>query len=165
MSELNERIINNSWTGSYSYSQLDTKAAAFETANGESIIVFYNPNCVPYMNETSEYITQPKMCANFIYDMNGNKGPNTAGKDIGFMTVFYPADSVVVAPNVPVQQASETATQQEATGICKDQDPEYRIPSLNELASMFVNQRLGSGLDNGRTFNTSAFPKEQSSLC
>ena len=142
MSELNERIIDNSWTGSYSYSQMDTKASAFETANGESIITFYNPNCVPYMNETSEYITQPKMCANFIFDMNGNKGPNTVGKDIGFITVFYPTDSVVVAPNVPVQRASSTATQQEATGICKEQDPEFRIPSLNELSSMFVNQRL-----------------------
>ena len=27
------------------YEQLNTKAAAFETANGESILVYYNPNC------------------------------------------------------------------------------------------------------------------------
>lgn len=60
--------------------QVNTKAAAFETQNGESILTYYNPNCQGEMNETGMYYTQSKMCANFVYDLNGNKGPNTVGQ-------------------------------------------------------------------------------------
>lgn len=35
---------NDKFTSQYGIKQ-DTKAAAFETANGESILVYYNPNC------------------------------------------------------------------------------------------------------------------------
>ena len=145
MSELNPKMISHDGTAGLPYSQLDTKAAAFETQNGESILAFYNPNCTSNMGETANHSVQPKICANFIFDLNGNKGPNTVGKDIGFMTVLYPTDSVVVAPNVPTQKASTSATQQQAIGICKDQDPEFRIPNRDELASMFVNQILING--------------------
>ena len=145
MSALNSKMLSGSGYGAASFSNLDTKSTAFETANGESILTFYNPNCMSYMNETQPYFVQPKICANFIFDLNGNKGPNTVGKDIGFMTVLYPTDSSVVAPNVAVQKASETATQQEALSVCQKQDPEYRIPSQDELASMFVNQLLMNG--------------------
>ena len=160
MQQLNYKML----TGSYSaygahFSFLNTKGAAFETANGESILAFYNPNCLPDMNESSDYYMQSKICANFIFDLNGNKGPNTVGKDIGFITILYPTDSSVVAPNVPVQRASTTATQQEALGICKEQDSELRIPNLDELASMFVNQNLIGG-----TIVTSAYYHWSSTL-
>lgn len=39
-----------------------------------------------------------KFAQTFVYDLNGSKGPNTVGKDIGFITALYPTDSVVVAP-------------------------------------------------------------------
>ena len=149
ISELNSYMINNPYSTGLI---LDSKAAAFETQNGESILLFYNPNCTYYMNEydtTTAYAhvyIQPKVCANFVFDMNGNKGPNTVGKDIGFMTLFYPTDSVLAAPNLPVQRAADrTATQETAIKICKEQDSEYRIPTLDELGSMFVNQRLING--------------------
>lgn len=77
--------------------KLNTKTAAFETQNGESIVLFYNPNCRADMQESSTY-SQSKVCANFIYNLNGNKGPNSVGKDIGIMTVLYPSDPAVVAP-------------------------------------------------------------------
>ncbi|MCM1009410.1 MAG: hypothetical protein NC390_00845, partial [Fusobacterium sp.] len=140
MSQLNAFIIQ-----AETYSQRDTNAAAFETANGESILLFYNPSCVSAMGENDEYYTQAKVCANMIFDLNGSKGPNTVGKDIGFMTVLYPTDSSVVAPNVPVQKASDSITQQEALGACKQQDSEFRIPSRDELVSLFVNQKLING--------------------
>lgn len=146
MSGLNAKMIDNSWAAPYSHKQLDTKAVAFETANGESVLAFYNPTCQSAMAENKAYVVTPKICANFIFDLNGNKGPNTVGKDIGFMTVLYATDSAVVAPDLPVQKAaSRTATQQEATGICKEQDDGLRIPNQDELASMFVNQVLMNG--------------------
>ena len=147
MTELNSLITSASYSAySYkdgdSYSMLDTKAAAFETGNGESILTFYNPNCVGNMGETGDYFVQPKICANMIYDLNGSKGPNTVGKDIGFMTILYPTDSVVVAP-VPFRSVISGVTSDEAPTACTLQaGDEYRIPTKDELASLFANQNL-----------------------
>ncbi len=128
--------------GSWKYSQLDTKAAAFETQNGESIAIFYNPNCSGSMAETEGFFAQPKMCANFIYDLNGNKGPNTVGKDIGFMTVMYPSDPVVVAPMPLVHDLSTSPNQYDAGALCLKIDSESRLPNRDELAAMFYNREL-----------------------
>ena len=134
----------------YTYSQIDTKAAAFETANGESILAFYSPRCIAKISSVSLQ-TQKITCANFIYDLNGNKGPNTIGKDMGVMTVLYPTDSVVVAPYPHMQNAKDGVSQQEALKACPEQDPEYRIPNLEELASIYVNRNL-FGLPDGDVF-------------
>ncbi|MCM1009459.1 MAG: hypothetical protein NC390_01090 [Fusobacterium sp.] len=146
MRQLNTKMVTHAATSDYpAFTIENTSAAAFETGNGESILAFYNPDCQADMKETTNYYMQPKICVNFIYDLNGSKGPNTVGKDIGFMTVFYPTDSNVVAPVVPVQRATREATQQEALSVCKEQDPEYRIPNLDELSSLFLNQLLIEG--------------------
>ena len=117
----------------------NTKAAAFETQNGESILTFYNPSCQSdiYNGELSTY-AQTKMCANFIFDLNGSKGPNTVGKDIGAMSVIYPSDSVVVAP-VPLYAIDGTYTQQEASKVCNSKDNESRIPNIEEFMSLAYN--------------------------
>ena len=86
------------------YETIDSKAAGIETSNGESIAVYYNPTCTK-LAYTTYYMSQNYMCANFIYDLNGTKGPNTFGKDIGIITAFYPTDSEVVAPDLAVQDA------------------------------------------------------------
>ena len=146
MEELNSNMVSHSADGGYS--QMNTKAAAFETANGESILTFYNPNCVSDLSEMTKnayYQIQPKICVNFIFDLNGNKGPNTVGKDIGFMTVLYSSDASVVAPDVPVQKVSTSASFYDALKMCKEQDTNYRIPTLDELSSMFVNYKLMTG--------------------
>ncbi len=120
---------------------IDTKAAAFETQNGESIAVYYNPNCQADMGEGWHY-SQPKMCANFIYDLNGNKGPNTVGKDIGFITALYPSDPIVVAPVPLAQNVSGTKKQTEAGEACTKLDAESRLPNRDELSAMFYNRDL-----------------------
>ena len=125
----------------YSYSQTDTKAAAFETANGESIVVYYSPGCVSDMGETSYHFAQSKICANFIYDLNGSKGPNSVGKDMGFITVLYPTDAVVVAP-LPLTKTAGITTQDNAGALCKSQDSESRLPNRDEAAAMFCNKKL-----------------------
>ena len=101
LSDLNKGFVEEFEYGQNPQAWIDTKAAAFETTNGESILLFYNPYCMPYMNESDSYYVQPKMCANFVYDLNGTDGPNTMGKDMGFITVLYSTDSKVIAP-VPV---------------------------------------------------------------
>ncbi len=140
-------MFNGTWNDgtsgatNFTYEQLDTKAAAFETANGESIVVYYNPNCVGDLNETGWHYTQPKMCANFVYDLNGSKGPNTVGKDIGFITALYPSDPVIVAP-MPFATNAGSGAQTAAGQMCKNQDSEARLPNRDELTSMFYNRTL-----------------------
>ncbi len=126
----------------YSYKHLNTKAVAFETQNGESIITYYQPNCQNNMDETQEYHTQSKMCANFVYDLNGSKGPNTVGKDIGFISVLYPSDSVVVAPMPMIRVAGVHKAQIEGGQYCRAQNGEGRLPNREELAALFYNRLL-----------------------
>ena len=117
----------------------DTKAAAFETPNGESIAVFYNPICTTSDFSASSFV-QKKMCVNFVYDLNGSKGPNTVGKDIGFISVLYSSDSEVVAP-IPVARIIEgEKTQNDAIKACTALDSESRLPNMHELSAIYFNQ-------------------------
>mgnify|MGYP000251249439 CR=1 FL=1 len=143
------REFNSLFDSSHGKIPTDIKAAAFETANGESVVAFYNPNCTDNQllggrSGSGEpwYFSQPLMCANFIYDLNNQKGPNTVGKDIGFITVFYPTDSVVVAPVIYNKNVSGDVTQKEAAAVCKTIDQNLRLPNREELISMFYNRDL-----------------------
>ena len=149
---------NSLFTSASSYNTLNTKAAAFETQNGESILVYYNPNCTPNKNEVQSHFVQSKMCVNFVYDLNGSKGPNTMGKDIGFITALYPSDPIVVAPMPHIKVGGVGWTYQTQGGArCTKQDPEYRMPSLDEMSSMFYNRLLtGSGDTNGYYWTSTA---------
>ncbi len=144
----------------YPYSQLDTKAAAFETQNGESIIVYYNPNCKADLNETVWHNSQPFMCANFVYDLNGNKGPNTVGKDIGFITALYPSDPVIVAP-FPLATNAGLSAQADAGKLCQKQDPESRVPNRDELSAMFYNRTLLGMSSSGSFWSGSVISSEK----
>ena len=148
VSELNPKNTSMSFTYSagttpidYSYSYADTEAAAFETQNGESILAFYNPTCRADMQETDYYAVN-KVCANFVYDLNGSKGPNAVGKDIGVMTVLYPSDSLVVAPMLYPRNSGVEVDFNEAPKTCTALDAEYRVPNIGEVISMFYNSKL-----------------------
>ena len=142
LEHLNSGMISVDWGSAGTYSALNTKAAAFETANGESILLFYNPNCLANMGETGQYYSQPKMCANMVFDLNGSKGPNTFGKDKGFLTVFYPSDSVVVAPD-PFSTVFEGVNKDNASKFCTEKtSTEYRLPTKEEVASVYINRQF-----------------------
>ncbi len=140
--DLNPTMIGGSTGGGYHGRSLDnTKAAAFETANGESIAVYYNPKCTADLKASYDYV-QYIICVNFVYDLNGSKGPNTVGKDIGFMSAFYSTDPSVVAPMPSVINSKGPMLKDAASKYCKGLDDEYRLPNRDELASMFANQWL-----------------------
>ena len=153
--ELNPLMNHVAW-GSESYNAKDTKAAAFETANGESIIVYYRPTCTSNVESVSDDIPLQKfVCANFIYDLNGTKGPNTVGKDIGVMTALYSNDSALVAPYPYPHDTANSVDRTSIASICKNQDPQYRLPSRDELVSIFVNKKIFGNLDNARYWSSS----------
>ena len=136
----------------------NTKAAAFETPNGESIILYYNPFCqdnkdvpIPAANSWAWDHAQQYMCANFVVDLNGAKGPNKVGQDISFITAIYPNNPDVVAPNVLPAHGNDSnaypydttnANIAAATNICKNMGAEYRLPTLTEAMAMTYNRDL-----------------------
>ncbi len=136
---------------------IDTKTAAFETQNGETIALYYNPYCKADVSGKISIYAQPLMCANFIYDLNGNKGPNAVGKDIGFITALYPYDSNVVAPMpLNIDAAGETpVVQTKASAACLAQNSETRLPNIDELSAMYYNVSL-SGLTQGAAYWSSS---------
>jgi len=136
---------------------INTDAAAFLTPNGESIVVYYNPICIEDFHKPRVFINA-FMCANFIYDLNGQKGPNKVGKDIGVMTAFSPTDSVLVAP-VPLTKNAKQRHENgnagradEASKYCRLQDKDSRVPSVEELMSMAYNMKLFSMFSNGEQY-------------
>ena len=149
MSELNSYFTGSYSTGTDKMSLLDTKAAAFETQNGESILVFYNPRCVGSLNEMplggdGGFYSQNKVCANFIYDLNGNKGPNTVGKDIGVITAMYPSDVKLASPYPAYSDLESSYAFTDASKACSNYDSEYRLPNIEELISLYMNKELFS---------------------
>lgn len=145
--EFNDHFKDGSWsnavdTGTFHYSTFDTKAAAFETQNGESIIAYYQPSCKTELELGMSNTSQRVMCVNFVYDLNGNKGPNTVGKDIGFISVLYPTDSVVVAPMPVLKPETGFFTHSEAVSRCKSVVEDGRIPNKDEASAMFYNKSL-----------------------
>ena len=147
MKELNAKLLNGEHNPGEEGDMADTKAAAFETVNGESIAVFYNPLCSS--DSTAGHFAQNKMCVNFLYDLNGSEGPNQVGKDVGFITAFYNKNPVVVAP-IPyskdyvsqMPQYSEDAGTLDAPAACKAMGEDLRLPNRDELASLFINAPL-----------------------
>ncbi len=133
---------NSLFTSQNLYKTRDTKAAAFETSNGESILVYYNPQCIGDSDGLNGHRAQAKMCANFVYDLNGTKGPNTVGKDIGFITALYPTDPVVVAPIPLSKDASSNIRPIFAGEKCTQMNPESRVPTRDELTAMAYNAKL-----------------------
>ena len=153
--ELNSKMNRMTYI-SASYSAKDTKAAAFETANGESLIVYYRPACTSNLEVSAgvDFPLQPLICANFVYDLNGTRGPNTVGKDIGVMTALFATDSSIVAPFPHAQDAAASVPRKDVTGICENQDAEYRLPSRDELASIWLNQKFFGNLTKERYWSS-----------
>ncbi len=134
-------------------SDYDIKTAALETQNGESVLVVYNPFCV------SEGYPNATICANFLYDLNGNKGPNTVGKDVGFMTAMYSTDSVVLAPMPVSSQLVSFDDYYNMGEVCTALNPESRAPNYEEGVSLvyngsFIVKEGGDGLAIGTKTRT-----------
>lgn len=145
--ELNEKVVNLDFLDEetnklYQYSQDDSKSISFITDNQETINLFFNPKCKVFEQRLNpEYFSAASACVNMIYDLNGLKPPNKVGEDIGFITVFRPVDSTIVAP-VPYFETAGTVEQSEATKLCRSIDSNLRVPSDYELAAMFVNEKF-----------------------
>lgn len=130
------------YSAEYGRRVYNTDAVAFETINGERVLVYYRPNCMK-KQQGSNVHTQDEMCANFIYDLNGKKGPNMVGKDIGVITALYPKNTVVVSP-LPYAISTESVSFENAYDKCQEIADGSVVPSLEDGMSMYYNQKLFS---------------------
>ena len=114
---------------------------AFNTVNGESIGVWsYNKSCTGESN--ADFLTSNDIlnmqCVNLLYDLNGaSKGPNKIGKDMGFITAFFPEYPLVIAP-MPVLMTGDEVNASRVEDILAA-NSEYRLPSPAE-ASLIANR-------------------------
>ena len=126
----------------------DPSCGRFQTANGESVMVTVAESCMSDEDSLFE-----SACLNFIYDLNGIKGPNTVGKDIGFMTAFYADKPLLVAP-MPAYYSEKPMKPEGIRG--KTDYREGRLPSPEEMMSIVINQNLiGLSLQAGSLYWTS----------
>ena len=126
-----------------------TKSYGFVMANGYAVNLFYNPNCWTRdkLNPNSGYLfsnyASDYVCVNAIYDMNGLKGPNQAGKDIGFVTILYPdTTSIALAPNPYYKNLKNAANYKDGMAECAELGADYTLPRLEEWASISYNRAL-----------------------
>ncbi len=141
--ELNTSMVSASYDV-WSHSMINAKAAAFETQNGESVAVFYNPTCSSRPLGTNGYMVSPLVCVNFVYDLNGSKGPNTYGKDIGSIVALYSSDSQVVAP--VVSNIGSTALDYNAATLYCRSLGDSRLTTREEAMALSVNRSLVGGI-------------------
>ncbi len=132
-------------------SELNFKPASFETQNGESVVVFYNPNCKVDQNWDGDLMIN-YICAYFVYDLNGSKGPNALGKDMGTIAALYSMDPMVVAPMPLSAPAGEAGQYSDASTMCTAQDPDSRLMNKHEMLA-FLSTIYFWGLDDTSSDN------------
>ncbi len=138
------------------FSDPSPSAAAFETQNGESILVYYNNNCSGVYGDNKIFFPK-NLCANFIYDLNGNKGPNTFGKDIGVMAAFYSQNPHVYAPMPAVINSGGAAPFKELNDYCRSVDEQSRVTTMNEALVLSTNSEL-IGIGNALYATSTPYP-------
>ncbi len=119
------------------------KSYGFLTADGYAYNLFYFPACNgnKITTEANFVSTAKYICVNAIYDMNGLKKPNKVGKDIGFVSVYYPNETVQAVAPMPEKNILEgTYNFSKAQKACADR--KKKIPTLEEGMSITMNSRL-----------------------
>lgn len=136
-----EEIIKNDFSGAVN---ADEKFAPALSVNGTSILLAYNPKCTKLNSENG--IREENVCLNIVYDVNGISKPNQVGKDIGFVTVFYPKDPRIAAPvinknGIIVMGDKTPQTKEDAKEYCKNNNS-GKLPTPEETWALRFNSKL-----------------------
>lgn len=131
--------LNPAFATSYdNYSPVNSGMAAFETINGDSVAVYYNPYCQAYNGKSQTGRAQNNLCANFIYDLNGLKGPNEVGKDIGAFSLVM-RDGFELW-NMPEPKYFNGYVRYNSIDTCNAQN--LRATNIDEVHAAFYNYKL-----------------------
>lgn len=122
---------------------------AFATSNGYSFVLFYNPGCDKSFPTGGFHQSGNKICMHTIYDMNGKKGPNQYGKDIGIVTVYNPDETVTAVAPYFDDEVSEVSNYYNAETFCANKKHGYHVPTLDEYISGIASLKF-TNLDSNR---------------
>ena len=129
------------------------KSYGFVSADGFAVNLFYNKNCQAATEGLIGYPMAPKVCMFAIYDMNGLRKPNQVGKDIGFVSVFFPTErSIAIAPEVYKTEVAN-AIFEDAQEICANLDG-ATLPNIYELTSLYLSGYLHDMVSNGDNWSS-----------
>lgn len=131
----------------------NAKSYGFISPDGFAVNLFYNKNCQAETEGLGGYPMAPKVCVFAIYDMNGLRKPNQVGKDIGFVSVFFPTErSIAVAPEVYKTEVLSGSFEkaQEACGKLKG----ATLPNIEELTSLYLSGTLHDMVINGDNWSS-----------
>ena len=152
------RVINDLATNMSNGSYIDTKAESygFVLPNGYSANLFYNKNCISDNKDTAHYV-QDMMCVNIIYDLNGLNSPNQVGKDIGFVTIFYPGIEMRAVSPIIYNNNTNGATFYTVSEKCSNKNPKLKGPDKEEAQAIYINNfALGGSITGSYITTTSA---------
>ncbi len=140
----------------------------FVTLDGFHVAFYYNPDCAVDYKDKSILYSSPERtrqssyqtaCFNAIYDMNGKKGPNQVGKDIGFVGSFY---------NGPITQAAAVLPHNEDVGEIRGINAvahcsslgknDWKLPNINELSLLYLNRKLVTDKTSGYFWSSNVVP-------
>ena len=127
---------------------------SFQMSNGYSVMLFYNYKCAQHrdnwitLGESDNY--SPRfVCMSGIYDMNGKKGPNQAGRDLGFFSVNGAGLTSIASVALPLTEfgvykdgakSGSGSTFAEAMTFCDKNNS--KIPTIEELGTMSMADKL-----------------------
>lgn len=130
-----------------------SKSYGFVMPDGYAVNLFYNGNCQAESSVLAAYAGVSKVCVFAIYDMNGLRKPNQVGKDIGFVSVFFPTErSIAVAPEVYKTEV-KSALFEEAQEICGNLGG-ATLPNIYELTSLYLSGDLHDMVSNGDNWSS-----------
>ena len=118
----------------------NAKSYAFTTADGLSVNLFYNPNCLLRENENT-HNAPDRVCVNAVYDMNGASKPNMFGKDRGFVTVLYPNEEAV-AVAVRYIKSAGNSNFKNAPKLCSSLGKDLVVPNIDELTAIMLHHYI-----------------------
>lgn len=130
------------------------------TNNGYSFIIFYNPSCedisVQADNEGFYTNVGNTVCVHALYDMNGKRGPNKFGSDIGTVSIISLGESSIAVAPKAYNTDFDASNYTQAQNYCGRLGNNYHVPSQYELLSIMYSARFaGIGTDGYYTSNFS----------
>ena len=121
------------------YIDPSAESYGFVLSNGYSANLFYNKNCISDNKDSAHYV-QDMMCEILIiYDLNGLSSPNQVGKDIGFVTIFYPGIEMRAVSPIIYNNNTNGATFYTVSKLCANINSKLKGPDKEEAQAIYIN--------------------------
>lgn len=127
--------------------------AAFQTANGSNVAVFYNKYATDRINYrfyggNNMIVNSNIVSAVFVYDLNGLTGPNRIGQDMGVFVAVKSSDPELLSIDPVLEQ--KYVNRVDAGKYCVQRDKTAHLVSMNEFFAILAIQNFYGGIFQGQ---------------